>query len=322
MSDSHRHGDDPVGRIVAILVAMALVGCAVALWQLAADKGSQHHQSAGYEQGSTSQLPAHGRVGSPTQAPNPTEHRNDADQPVGPGTWPDWAIVGFTLMLTLLGWLQYRLDRRTASETKDALKIARINADAATALAAAATESNKLTRDLFLEQYRPRIVPTAVMLQEAAVQADGALSLLIRVLARNSGNVPGSDASAHLKAAPFTPAVAPFPIILSLVLEVYDKTSKGWALARSLAVGEEAQLFVAPVVISATEIGAFVEKNASTISLAGVVTYNYSSPVVWKHSTCWAIITYTGDRRSLLTPGSLSPANFTIEMVPMLATQT
>lgn len=44
---------------------------------------------------------------------------------------PDWAIVAFTLMLTVLGGLQYRLDRRTARETRDALDIARRNSEAA-----------------------------------------------------------------------------------------------------------------------------------------------------------------------------------------------
>jgi hypothetical protein len=141
MSDSHRHGDDPVGRIVAIFVAMVLAGVAAAVWQLVADKGPKQHQTANYEQEAAPHLTAKGSVQGATQTPHPADHRKDAEQPVGPGTWPDWAIVGFTLMLTILGALQYRLDRRTARETKDALNIARDTAAAALASADIAGKS-------------------------------------------------------------------------------------------------------------------------------------------------------------------------------------
>ena len=131
MSDSHRHGDDPVGRIVAIAVAMVLTGAVVAAWQLVADGGQQQHQPTNYEQGAASQLTAKGRVRSASGAPPGQPHQQKADQSVGPGTWPDWVIVGFTCALALLGGLQYRLDRRTARETSEALRIARETADAA-----------------------------------------------------------------------------------------------------------------------------------------------------------------------------------------------
>jgi hypothetical protein len=56
------------------------------------------------------------------------------------GTAPDWAIVAFTAMLTILGWLQFRLSDRNARETKAALAIAKTSADAAQVSAAATAE--------------------------------------------------------------------------------------------------------------------------------------------------------------------------------------
>ena len=48
------------------------------------------------------------------------------------GSWPDWVIVAFTLVLTWVAILQHRLEARTARETGEALRIAKQSADAAT----------------------------------------------------------------------------------------------------------------------------------------------------------------------------------------------
>lgn len=63
------------------------------------------------------------------------------------GSWPDWAIVAFTLVLTVVGIQQYRLDSKLANEGAEAIALARQSADAATAAAQATLASVEAYRN-------------------------------------------------------------------------------------------------------------------------------------------------------------------------------
>jgi hypothetical protein len=47
------------------------------------------------------------------------------------GSWPDWVIVGFTLVLTIVAILQHRLETKLGKDTGDALLVAKQSAEAA-----------------------------------------------------------------------------------------------------------------------------------------------------------------------------------------------
>ena len=60
------------------------------------------------------------------------------------GSWPDWVIVGFTLVLTLVAILQHRLESAMSRDTGDSIQIARDSANAAKRLASEIEASNRI----------------------------------------------------------------------------------------------------------------------------------------------------------------------------------
>lgn len=60
------------------------------------------------------------------------------------GSWPDWAVVGFTAFLAWLSWRQYRLEKKLAADTSESMNVAKESATAAKASAVALEGSLKL----------------------------------------------------------------------------------------------------------------------------------------------------------------------------------
>lgn len=161
MPDRDRGLIGPSGRLIAGVIA---IWAAMALMPLLAHYGPHGHQKPANERhGAQTQPPAPNSGISPRPV-EPGSNRADAaqEQQPTPGSWPDWVIVAFTGALLLVAWLQHRLETRTASETKDALKIARDgalaakqSADAAAALAKAGAEANEIARAVGETGIRP-----------------------------------------------------------------------------------------------------------------------------------------------------------------------
>lgn len=105
-------------------------------------------------------------------------------------------IAVFTALLVAVAYMQNRLQRQMASDTSDALDVARKSADAATALAIAAAEANKLTRDLFLQENRPLVAATQCALRQASY-TDKKLSLVFEVHFQNSGRLTAEGLQVH-----------------------------------------------------------------------------------------------------------------------------
>jgi hypothetical protein len=79
--------------------------------------------------------------GNPVAKPRAESHSDDTGKKaegVEPGSWPDWVIVAFTFVLTIVGIQQYLLDKRIASDTVESINLAKKSAEAAE-LAARAT---------------------------------------------------------------------------------------------------------------------------------------------------------------------------------------
>lgn len=82
---------------------------------------------------SSAQEPRAANVGAARQPTPPSRHAESGgeDSRIELGTWPDWVIVGFTLVLTVVAMLQHRLEAKMGQETADSIKIARDSAAAA-----------------------------------------------------------------------------------------------------------------------------------------------------------------------------------------------
>jgi hypothetical protein len=64
---------------------------------------------------------------------------------VNQGSLSDWVIVAFTLVLTVVAWLQYQLERQLAKENANNLDLARRSAEAASASAEIARQNLHLS---------------------------------------------------------------------------------------------------------------------------------------------------------------------------------
>lgn len=169
---SRRYWDhlDPSFRQLG-LVFLVLAG--IALLPLVDKFADQHHQNvpARLEQANALVKPATTDVVEVATAK--TETKSSPKSPdasaqegrPGIGTVPDWLIGMFTLVLTVVAVMQLRLEARTASETKDALAVARTNAEAALASARVAERMlNGVERPLLHIEYPHYSPPEAVMI--------------------------------------------------------------------------------------------------------------------------------------------------------------
>lgn len=308
----------PSGRQLAYALGMiALIG-AIPLAADYAPKGQQPAAQKGQCAGGQPSPRDFGTACRQTLAQPNKQDAKGARSPALPvGTLSDLLIVLFTAVLTYVAILQHRLESRTASETRDALKIAKLSADAAAALAKAAAAANELTRQQFLEQHRPRITATTIDVRAAEVKPDGSLSVGIAVRGKNAGNVPGSDVSAHFKVAPLADHFEPGLVIADLTREVIEKVVKGWPLATTLNAGDEAPLISLHVVIPASDVAALITKPDVRFSAAGMIHYTYNLPPVPKNSMFWVVVTYVGDREKLSSTGPLKTGDFELERIAM-----
>lgn len=178
MSDGYRLRIGPSERQLAkILVAfVALFVLGILGQQSPARQHLLSYQEAAVHQPVAESQPSNGPAGEAAE--------------VGWGTWPDWAIVGFTLMLTLLGYVQYRLAVRTARDTAESIAIARQAAEASIVAAEAASAQIALARKAYLIENRPWVGVIGERIGDLIISEDGEARLDAFLKLKNTGGSP------------------------------------------------------------------------------------------------------------------------------------
>lgn len=315
MSDGHRRFIGPSGRQ---LIKVALLILAIVALRLAGDDPKQEQQPAGHESAGAQQLSPDRSIGSAPDAPEPSEKERYPGTVVGPGTLPDWAIVGFTFFLALLGYLQYRLDVRTAQETRDSLEIAKRTAEASQRTAEAAVRANELNRELFLEQFRPRVSHTRLVVKWAFVDSEGLVNVGMAATCKNIGNATANNVFACVKILGWDD-----PFDFARLIE--DVKRQGEVEIRNRAL---INISIDPGEV--TDIDDFKctfkmmpQKNLSADSHFGtwgavVFFYQYSIPPVVKFTSVSFSLTYRGNSENLFKLGaSLEPSDFEVRRTPI-----
>jgi hypothetical protein len=145
--------------------AYAALGGLIALFLLsaAAPSGQQVHKTPDQQEATSDPAAARSKNPLPTNVGIPpghlqaSEHGNSAhenEETVELGSWPDWVIVGFTLVLTIVAILQHRLESRMAKDTGDSIQIAKQSADAALLAAQAAKRHADIAEDAAKRELR------------------------------------------------------------------------------------------------------------------------------------------------------------------------
>ena len=100
----------------------------------------------------------------------------DAQSKIEWGAWPDWVIVVFTAVLTVVTILQHRLEAKMARDTGDTIKTAKDSA-----------EATKLMAQVQMAAMRAQVSPVDYQITQVSKAGDPAEAFLIRVGWLNSG---------------------------------------------------------------------------------------------------------------------------------------
>lgn len=182
----------------------------MALIPLAASYNSDHHQNAQHPRDATSNDSLAGDVRVAPDQPKAAQKQQQANQGPGWGTWPDWVIVAFTAMLTLVAFLQHRLEKKLASDTADSIEIARRAAEASHKAAEAAAASVELAREAVEIDRKALVSSQGPWLALQRIEATSDLiwnndaregRLEVGFIFSNVGNSPANSAFVHAKLA-------------------------------------------------------------------------------------------------------------------------
>lgn len=126
--------------------------------------------------------------------------QGNSDSRIDWGALPDWAIVAFTLVLTVVTVLQHRLDSKLAKEAGDTVQTAKDSAAA-----------TKLMAQVQMATMRAQMSPTEVQITQVSRAGDPAEAFLLRVNWRNSAATAAQNCIIRV-AADFVSVDDPTPI--------------------------------------------------------------------------------------------------------------
>lgn len=328
MPDGHRSVLSPSGRqlakVACLLLAIALMP---ALGRQGDQPGDQQANPSAEGNAGKAEAPAPRNImASATGATNP-DQRQAEDSRYPAVRWMGWLvsvldryanllIMFFTGLLLWVAYLQNRLETRLAADTGDALDVARRSANAASSLATAAAEANKLTKDLFIAEQRPHVSLESIDLKTIQITETGSVAMEIAVAYRNRGKTAASKTAVLFKTFPYHNGISTGSVLAKWMVEAARAELPKWPI-RTLVMAGDAAVEGRHIHLPKDEVDRVDFGDRFVFGISGCLYYEMAATASHFFTGFTIVVSYLGDKANIAGPARFLPlTDWTMHLHP------